>query len=288
MGAFWRNRMLTYRLAEGTNPDGLPFISEGHAYLADGTPITEVDYFGRVVPAWQSLAVSKATCSGGVKPLSSCRNGTEALARALESDDPVRASLILLLMRIDPTDVVAKFNPFHKPDGPGGGQFTSGPSSHLPPGFQQVATGMGITFVSTYREGLPGNEKIDIIHKMLVLEIHKAILAVTTLGFRAGMPGYGQALHEALDAQIELLGSPNLHVGKVYLDGWHVPFDIRLPGSSAPDVVYGPIDHPLAVFELKTGRAADTSDAAVETQKQRTLKNMPNAVIYDHFLVRTK
>ena len=280
--------MLTYRLGDGVNTDGLPFISEGHAYLADGARLTEHDGFGRIVPAWSTWTVSKATCSGGMMRLSNCRTGVEALARALEANDLARASLVLLFMRIDPTGWLAKYNPFHKPDGPGGGQFTSGLASNLPAGFHQAASQMGISFVSSYKEGIPGNEAIDIVHKMLVVEVFKAITTVTAFGFRPGMPGYGQALHKALDAQVEALNDPNLHVHTSYLFGWNIPLGIRLPGSSAPDIVYGPVDHPLAVFELKTGRAADTSDAAVEAQKQRTLRNMPNNVSYDHFLVQEK
>jgi hypothetical protein len=118
---------------------------------------------------------------------------------------------------------------------------------------------MGIGFVSTYRAGLPGNEEIDIAHKLLVVVAWQAILAVAKVGFRPGMPEYGQKLHDAFKAQIYALGNPNFHTDPVYLDKIHIPFDIRLPGSSVPDVVYGPLGHQLAVFELKTGRVANTA-----------------------------
>ncbi len=51
--------MRMYRLADGLNAEGWPFLSEGHAYLADGTPLTESDRHGRTVPAFSTLVINK-------------------------------------------------------------------------------------------------------------------------------------------------------------------------------------------------------------------------------------
>jgi len=110
--------MRMYRLGDGVNTDGWPFLFEGHAYLADGTPLTESDRDGRVVPAQAALAMSKATCSGGLIKLAERSKGIEALARALNEGDAVRAPLVLLHLQIDSPGTVAKYNPFHKPPGP--------------------------------------------------------------------------------------------------------------------------------------------------------------------------
>jgi hypothetical protein len=180
--------MPIYRLAQGMNPDGLPFLFEGNAYLADGTPLTKSDRQGRVTPAEETFAINKTTCSGGVIGLAERRAGIEALARALDKRDAVRAPLLLLFLQIDPA--------FHKPRGPSGGQFASGQeagsSTELPPGFQHVAQLIDVQVASTYKEGIPGNEKIDSAHRTVIKAVYTAILLVDHEGFRPGMPGYGQ------------------------------------------------------------------------------------------------
>ena len=42
---------------------------------------------------------------------------------------------------------------------------------------------------------------------------------------------------------------------------------------------------PALVFELKTGRATDTSDKAVKEQRERTLRNMPFGTRYEYIQV---
>jgi hypothetical protein len=142
--------MQTYRLGDGVNEEGLPFLLARHAYLADGTPLTECDSDGRIVPARAMLDTAKATCSGGRVRIAERQHGVEALARALNDGDLVRAPLLLLFLQIDPAsdpaEDIAKYNPWHKPHGPGGGQFTSGPGA----GFQNVAQDMHVRYSTTY------------------------------------------------------------------------------------------------------------------------------------------
>jgi hypothetical protein len=146
--------------------------------------------------------------------------------------------------------VIAKYNPFHKPRGPGGGQFASGPqagSSSAPrAGFHQVAQDMHVRLDSTYKPGVPGNEDIDIAHAVVTDMIYSAILTIGNAGFRPGMPDYGLLLHLALAAQLKLKGDPWLNSGLIYLNGNRVLGNSIPFGASVPDVVYGPPGHPLA------------------------------------------
>jgi hypothetical protein len=116
-----------YRLGEGINAEGLPFLFEGHAYLGDGTPLTDIDDEGRIVPSREALGSEEKICSGGALCLANRRSGIEALARALDKGDLVRAPILLLQLQIDSDSGLAKFNHWHKPPGSGGGQFTFGP-----------------------------------------------------------------------------------------------------------------------------------------------------------------
>src|SRR5690349_18142881 len=118
--------MRMYRLGDRINADGWPFLFEGQAYLADGTPLTEYDDEGRIVPAHGALSTMEKVCSNGQLTLADRRSGIEALARALGKAEPVRASILLLQLQINSAPVLAKYNPFHKPPGPGGGQFATG------------------------------------------------------------------------------------------------------------------------------------------------------------------
>ena len=122
-----------YRLGEGANAEGWPFLHARHAYLADGTPLTEYDRQGRIVPSQEALGGIEKICSGGCLGLADRRRGIEALARALDEGDLVRAPILLLQLQIDPASAITKFNPFHKPPGSGGGQFTSGPETERLP-----------------------------------------------------------------------------------------------------------------------------------------------------------
>ncbi len=183
--------MRMYRLGEGVNADGLPFLFEGHAYLADGTPLTECDQYGRVVPALDTLFFAKATCAGGALNLLERLRAIVALAQALEHGDTVRAPLLLLQLQIDPDPALAKFNPWHNPLGPDGGQFTSGPpaggSTAHDSGFQQVASRINVDVNSTYVNGIYGKE-MDVANKKALLMVWMATTAVGDLGFRPGMP----------------------------------------------------------------------------------------------------
>ncbi len=54
--------MRLYRLGENTEDNKWPFLVARHAYLADGTPLTETDERDRIVPARHALSsVEKIT-----------------------------------------------------------------------------------------------------------------------------------------------------------------------------------------------------------------------------------
>ncbi len=281
--------MRMYRIAEGLNTDGLPFFFEGNAYLADGTPLTEYDPSGRIVPALATMVAKKATCSGGLMVLAERQRGIEAPARALEAQDFVRAPLVLLHLQIDPTDSVGKYNPFHKPDGPGAGQFASDPAagsqSTKPAGFQEVGQSLNVGVNSTYVNGINGPE-MDKAHAQALALVRMATFIVGKLNFKPGMPTYGQVLDLALQNLIEDLHDPNFHVKPVYLMGELLPGAVGPLGSSVPDLVYGPKAKPLMIFDLKTGRAAkNINDAEIVEQKRKTLLNAPGDPIYQYFQV---
>ncbi|HLG86258.1 MAG TPA: hypothetical protein VKZ79_03575 [Alphaproteobacteria bacterium] len=306
--------MRMYRVDEGANPEGWPFLQDGHAYLGDGTPLTDVDEDGRIVPSRQALVSDEKICSGGVLSLADRQSGVEALARALDNNDLVRAPILLLQLQIDPDPALAKFNHFHKPPGPGGGQFASGPEAgaaatapsgletasfnmHVglpgsgvagtpvapPPGFEQVAATLGVSMTSTYVPGVYGKD-IDIAHALVTDLVWMAILTITKPGFTPGTKGYGIALHNALAVEVRLLGDPELHAEQAYFKGFPVP--IRLPFSSVPDVLYGSIWNPKIVWDLKTGRSArDISAADTQKQKEETLENVRGSPFYEYIQV---
>src|SRR3954471_23428460 len=117
--------MRMYRLGDRINANGWPFLFEGQAYLADGTPLTEFDDDGRIVPAKRTIGAMEKICSDGRLTLADRTSGIEALARALNRGKQVHAAILLLQLQIKSTPSVAKYNPFHRPAGPGGGQFTN-------------------------------------------------------------------------------------------------------------------------------------------------------------------
>jgi len=140
--------MRTYCVAVGPNLGGWPYLSGGQAYLVDGTPLTERDQYGRVIVKYDACDYAKISCAGGLTSLEWRKEGVRALARALDKGDAIRAPLVLLFLQIDPVPGLAKYNPFHKPKGPGGGQFASGAqgeasssssTSSAPSGFIEVA-----------------------------------------------------------------------------------------------------------------------------------------------------
>jgi hypothetical protein len=281
--------MRIYRLAEGVNVDGLPFLFEGNAYLADGTPLTETDRFGRIVPALATLATTKSTCAGSLWGLAERGAGIEALARALNARDSVRAPLVLHL-RIDPVDRFAKYNPFHKPPGPGGGQFTNSPeaggSPAHDPSFQHVGQSLNVGVTSNWVNGIYGPE-MDKAHEKALGLVRMAALIAGNVGFKPGMPGYGIILDRVLENEIEDLHASDFHVKPVYLNGTQVPEGSGYPpGSSVPDLVFGPVERPLMIFELKSGRAArNLNDSEIAEQKRKALLNVPGPPIYQYLQV---
>ncbi len=281
--------MQLYRLAEGENQEGWPFLRAGHAFLADGTPLTESDDSGRIVPARQTPDLTKATCSGGQTGLHDHQRGIESLARALNDGDAVRAPLLLLHLQIDPNPSLSKFNPWHRGPGPGGGQFTSGPDAggdFDPSAIEPAGQSMGVDYTSTYRPG--EDPTADIAHEIMTRMVQRAILAVGNLEFRPGMPGYGQALHLALSREIEALHDPMFQSEPIYLDGMLIENGPIPPGASRPDAAYGLPNKPAIVFELKSGRAADENSAANVEQRSRTIANLPKGTRYDYFFVRER
>jgi hypothetical protein len=277
--------MRTYRLGEGINGEGLPFLLARHAYLADGTPLTECDTEGRIVPARAMIDTSKATCSGGLLGIAERHRGVEALARALNDGDLVRAPLLLLFLQIDPapdpSEDIAKYNPWHKPHGPGGGQFTTGPGA----GFQNIAQDMHVRFSSTYQSGV-NDPTIDLAHQLVMALVAKAILTVSQMNFRPGMPGYGQKLHSELALEVIALGDPYLRSNPVYLNGKSENMGSIPAGASIPDIEYGPPGQkPLVVWDLKTGRAVNTNDPATIEQRDRALRNIPGPPLYEYIFI---
>jgi hypothetical protein len=196
--------------------------------------------------------------------------------------DAVRAPILLLLLQIDPAPTVAKYNPFHKPDGPGGGQFTSGSSAGgaIKPIEWRLNVERNSTFVPD-----PLHPSFTIVHELIMKVVNLAILQVTRRDFTPGMPGYGQKLHEAVALGIIALHHPGLVANPIYLGGDPFDGEVFPVGSSVPDIVYTENGAPAVVFELKTGRVVDTSDKAVQEQRERTLRNMPFGTRYEYIQV---
>jgi hypothetical protein len=256
-------------------------LQAGHAYLPDGTPLTEYDEYGRIVPASAALSAIEKTCAGGHLSLADRQRGIEALARALDEDDLVKAPLLLLHLQIDPKPSFAKFNPFHKPPGDGGGQFTSGPAGSA---LEPVASSMRVNFTTDYTFGVYGDD-VDIAHKLIMALVALSILEVGQKNFRPGMPGYGIELHNVLAAKINALHHPGLYANPIYLGGLPIEGKGIPAGASVPDIVYAPKGQVRAAWEVKTGSAADTSSSAVTTQRERALGNLPDGVPYSYILI---
>jgi hypothetical protein len=272
-----------------------------HAYLADGTPLTEYDEDGRIVPASHVGNSLTKICSGGNLSLADRERGIAALARALDKGDLVRAPILLLQLQIDPAPALSKFNPNHKPAGPGGGQFTSasendavlqpadrslgdnyndavwrpadGSLSHSD--IEPVAQTMHVDANSTYQKGIYGDDA-DNAHDLVMDAVWLAILQVGSQNFRPSMPEYGTELHKAVAAIIGSLGNPNFAMDPVYLNGDQVPKG-RPAGSSAPDIYYISPSDQLFIWELKTGKATNLQDPRSMSQKERALRNIPGS-----------
>jgi hypothetical protein len=286
--------MRMYRLGDGAEANGWPFLFDGNAFLADGTPLTERDEDGRIVPATEALSRLEKDCSGGVLRLADRTTGIEALARALDKGDRVCAPILLVQLQIDQARNLSKYNPFHKPPGPGGGQFASSPwsdsgtyfsSSPLENGdIESVAQTMGVGFNSTYEKGKYG-EEIDKVHDLVMMVVASGILEVGSQNFRPGMPEYGRKLHDAVASKINALGLPNLVADPVYHEGNEIPN--RIGGSSVPDIYYKSPTGLMVVWELKTGRAVDLQAPGNLEQKERTLRNM-RGPLYEYIQVYGK
>ena len=65
---------------------------------------------------------------------------------------------------------------------------------------------------------------------------------------------YGTKMHTAFEAEVNVLGRANLFTERSYLNGAIVPRGTA--GSVRVDVVYGPLEAPIAIFDLKTGGAS--------------------------------
>ena len=291
--------MRLYRLGAGDTQGDWPFLADRHAYLADGTPLTEFDDNGRVVPAWRAFGSAEKICSGGELSLADRKSGLEALARALDRGDFVRAPILLLQLQIDEASHLAKYNHFHKPPGTGGGQFASGSSGDSDTHFagapfknsdiEPVAQSMNVGFNSTYVPGIYG-EDIDKAHALVMFTVRLAILRVGSLDLRPGMPGYGQALHDDVEALIDALHDPNLWANPVYVEGKFSAGGAIPAGASVPDIVYtSPSPGGLSVaWDIKTGRAVNTQDPGNVAQKERALKNMSPNTLYEYIQIYEK
>ena len=271
-----------YRLSDRINAEGWPFLFEGQAYLADGTPLTEFDSDGRIVPAQGTFGTTEKVCSDGQLTLADRKSGIEALARALDKEDSVRASILLLQLQINSTPSLAKYNPFHKPAGPGGGQFT-----HSPLGggvIKPIEWSLHVEHNSTFVPD-PNHPDFAIVHKLVMTIVRSAILEITTPTFRPGSPGYGRRLHDVVAAEINALNDPGLYANPIYIE--REPFLGKgIPaGASVPDIVYVAPGAPPLVFEIKTGRAIDTSNKDVANQRSQALRNLPFGTHYEYVQV---
>jgi len=64
---------------------------------------------------------------------------------------------------------------------------------------------------------------------------------------------YGTAVHSTFATIVNSWGDPNYSTEVSYLNGQVVQYGT--PGSVRADVVYGPTNEPLAIYDLKTGNA---------------------------------
>ncbi|HTD06251.1 RHS repeat-associated core domain-containing protein [Undibacterium sp.] len=79
--------------------------------------------------------------------------------------------------------------------------------------------------------------------------------AAQTVGPGRG-PVYGTRVHSAFENEVNALGKDNVHTEVSYLNGQVVPYGTK--GSVRLDVVNGPVNAPISVYDLKTGSAALT------------------------------
>jgi len=67
---------------------------------------------------------------------------------------------------------------------------------------------------------------------------------------------YGTRVHSAFEVEVNALGKGNIHTEVSYLNGQIVPYGTK--GSVRLDVVNGPVNAPISVYDLKTGGATLT------------------------------
>jgi len=79
-----------------------------------------------------------------------------------------------------------------------------------------------------------------------------AARARNTVGEGSGA-AYGTRVHSAFEAEVNALGNEALSTEVSYLNGKVVPRGT--PGSVRVDVVNGPVDAPISIYDLKTGSA---------------------------------
>ena len=86
-------------------------------------------------------------------------------------------------------------------------------------------------------------------------------------------PVYGTRVHTAFAKEVRVLGKSNLNSEVSYLAGQRVPYGT--PGSARIDVVYGPVDNPIATFDLKTGSATLMTGRIQQIQSNLPRPNIP-------------
>ena len=77
--------------------------------------------------------------------------------------------------------------------------------------------------------------------------------AIETVGPGKGAV-YGTRAHTAFEVEVNALGNPLLSTERSYLNGSIV--NRSTAGSVRLDVVHGPLDAPIAIYDLKTGSSA--------------------------------
>jgi hypothetical protein len=90
---------------------------------------------------------------------------------------------------------------------------------------------------------------------------------------------YGTYVHAAFRDEVRQLGRADFHTEVSYLDHKVVPYGTK--GSVRFDVVWGPLERPLAVFDLKTGSAGLSAarEAIMRLHLPRGFENIPIIVI---------
>jgi hypothetical protein len=84
---------------------------------------------------------------------------------------------------------------------------------------------------------------------------------------------YGTRVHTAFAQEVRALEQSNLTSEVSYLA--RRPVLYGTPGSVRIDVIYGPVDNPIAAFDLKTGSASLTTSRIQQIQSNLPRTNIP-------------